>query len=1198
MLFFFDESYAYILAEATRTLSLQDDSEHEIDDSLWLGHTIIPRGFSVCEHTVRMDLSSTSDVEDPPQIHIINDLQDSTFCDRPFVKGGPLARFYAGVPITTPSGINIGAYCILDDSPRDGLSRKEIALMREMGRTIMTHLNMARANDEQRRGLKMVDALSSFVDSACRLRDERSSQPVRKPSRDQASPVPSASMMQANRTGSISTSTSSEIFDRATPPRMRVQNSRSDSATAQVPQPSVSHKSSASSADLAQPSGPSHSVSIEPGGRVKSTSFGSAPREHSPVDLQESVTSPRVPGPELFQAAAELVRVATEVDGTLFLDASGRTFKDLTQIPRPSRNGHLSSSATEDEDLTSKPPSVHVATEPCVVLGSSGRLPDTNPTEAFLKSLLRRYKHGKVWSFGEDLAGSSDDESPNQRASSSTLSTSEGVPSAPESRRKASRRKEVEEIQRLFPGVRNFAIRGIWDETIGRWFAACICFTYSPLRVLAPSEMNYVAAFCDVLMAEMKRLEVQASDKAKTDFISSISHELRSPLHGILGSVECLQDQHDEHHGSEELTQIETCGRTLLEIIDHLLDASMFNFNTPKAARAASRSGKPRDLSAGASGISPTATRSLETEVSLARLTEQIVDSGVYAWGCRQGREEMTSRDVTVTMHIDDFDKPKWNVRLLTGAYRRIVINLVSNALKYTSIGYVSIRLSAVELPGDSSRFNAVLEVSDSGVGMSHDFLKNSAFTAFSQEDHFVEGTGLGLNLVANILKQFGGKIDVKSEKNVGTRVAVTLPLAYAIDMPTKETPHIRSGAPPRESEIYEPSQNHTTKEIVVPVMIPILPSTTTQSTTQSSPSPVDLATGMAVHDAKRRLLVGFVHDETKLPPDVQDSKVKATSLLHANIRSMCSQMDLEIRAIDIVGLDVDLNIMTETQAIKSVQERSITSSLPASTKPLVIISRTEQSERLMKKRPSFAAMLTSGRVEYARSYWVAGLSDAIRRSLLIDVGRRTSVTSEAFSDPSLGTLDAILDKTDGRIPTRPESPGAFTNPLHTSSKQSGPEKESVISGELAQGNEEQSICLLLVDDNPINLHILATYAKKHGHPSVKATNGEEAFRAYRAAFPAPPTPGSVPQPSPKHKIILLDINMPVMDGYEASRQIRIYEREHNLTAATIVALTGLGSAAAQQEAYGSGMDLFLTKPVSLKQLKRLVDEIRNGTSS
>lgn len=97
MLFFFDTDYAYVLAEATRTLSLQDDSDHDIDDALWLGETKIPRGFSVCEVTVNLPKNEGSNANDPNSssvVHIINDLREDTrFCDRPYVQGGPRARF-------------------------------------------------------------------------------------------------------------------------------------------------------------------------------------------------------------------------------------------------------------------------------------------------------------------------------------------------------------------------------------------------------------------------------------------------------------------------------------------------------------------------------------------------------------------------------------------------------------------------------------------------------------------------------------------------------------------------------------------------------------------------------------------------------------------------------------------------------------------------------------------------------------------------------------------------------------------------------------------------------------------------------------------------------------------------------------------------------------------------------------------------
>lgn len=68
-----------------------------------------------------------------------------------------------------------------------------------------------------------------------------------------------------------------------------------------------------------------------------------------------------------------------------------------------------------------------------------------------------------------------------------------------------------------------------------------------------------------------------------------------------------------------------------------------------------------------------------------------------------------------------------------------------------------------------------------------------------------------------------------------------------------------------------------------------------------------------------------------------------------------------------------------------------------------------------------------------------------------------------------------------------------------------------------------------------------------------------------------------------------MDISMPVMDGLKATRAIRTFERENKLEPATVIALTGLASSASQQEAFTSGVDLFLTKPVKLKELTSIL---------
>lgn len=112
----------------------------------------------------------------------------------------------------------------------------------------------------------------------------------------------------------------------------------------------------------------------------------------------------------------------------------------------------------------------------------------------------------------------------------------------------------------------------------------------------------------------------------------------------------------------------------------------------------------------------------------------------------------------------------------------------------------------------------------------------------------------------------------------------------------------------------------------------------------------------------------------------------------------------------------------------------------------------------------------------------------------------------------------------------------------------------------------------LLVEDNSINLDILSIYMKKLGRPYHTATNGAEALSAYKS--------------NPKHcKYIFMDVSMPIMDGFEATRRIRAYERDNQIKPSIIFALTGLASESAQQEAFGSGVDLFLTKPVKLKEL-------------
>lgn len=165
---FFDTEKAYILAEATKTLSLQDDDVHSSEDSLWMGFTTLPRGETVCEHTIDLPPEDVEDGSGPScSIHVINDFtKDQTFCDRPFVTGHPKLRFYAGVPITTSRNVRIGAFCVLDDKPRDGLDSGQVEFLHQMSTTVMSHLDGLRARAELGRGTNMLTGLGNLVRSS------------------------------------------------------------------------------------------------------------------------------------------------------------------------------------------------------------------------------------------------------------------------------------------------------------------------------------------------------------------------------------------------------------------------------------------------------------------------------------------------------------------------------------------------------------------------------------------------------------------------------------------------------------------------------------------------------------------------------------------------------------------------------------------------------------------------------------------------------------------------------------------------------------------------------------------------------------------------------------------------------------------------------------------------------------------------
>jgi CheY-like chemotaxis protein len=117
---------------------------------------------------------------------------------------------------------------------------------------------------------------------------------------------------------------------------------------------------------------------------------------------------------------------------------------------------------------------------------------------------------------------------------------------------------------------------------------------------------------------------------------------------------------------------------------------------------------------------------------------------------------------------------------------------------------------------------------------------------------------------------------------------------------------------------------------------------------------------------------------------------------------------------------------------------------------------------------------------------------------------------------------------------------------------------------------------ILIVDDNVLNRRLLAAFMQKNNLRYQEVTNGLEALHKYQAA-------------THNIQVILMDMSMPVMDGMTATRAIREHEQNNNMPRSCIIALTGLTSSSARLEAWSSGIDHYVTKPVNYRELRELL---------
>jgi hypothetical protein len=261
------------------------------------------------------------------------------------------------------------------------------------------------------------------------------------------------------------------------------------------------------------------------------------------------------------------------------------------------------------------------------------------------------------------------------------------------------------------------------------------------------------------------------------------------------------------------VNSIETCGRTLLDTIDHLLDYTKIN-NANSVARQdtdARREARVQGVARTKKMNEHVIAKNLTPDIDICAITEEVltaVSAGydihrLAASRSRGGRRALDSSyaDDTsgalsasqadkshfnnVVVSIDIANISNWRFRTEAGAWRRVVMNIFSNSLKYTEKGFIRVSLRADPLPPKHGidRSMITLKISDSGIGMSKTYLQEKLFTPFAQEDQLAPGTGLGLSIISKIIKHMGGKIEIRSSRSTlshGTEVCVSIPMTQS----------------------------------------------------------------------------------------------------------------------------------------------------------------------------------------------------------------------------------------------------------------------------------------------------------------------------------------------------------------------------------------------------------------------------------